>query len=371
MKRIATAVLSVVCAIIPTAGRDTLPHACTIPSQFAASLPNAAAARYATAERERTALSNQIASFESRCTGVPLNTPAYNTCVGFSAAVDANIEDYLRLLEDNQAALKAEVSAVRADVAGRIADLDRKIADTRAKLAADGARISGIEAAAKEWEDASEEARLETEKIGRGVFFDTIIDASLTRLSSNRAGQIAIDEREMAILQRTIGDLALPMGKKITKTELDILFEWERYFIVRGPTLVLRLNENRSNVELLKTLKAFNTVLDLVDTKNAWDGPAQREAVQRRYLTTLKTVIPDPGLKAILNQWDLNISLMYLFKTEYEAEQRVDQLSKLGGEALKGIASLGRLHKAQVDERTAVKRLAAQADVASASGCPF
>jgi hypothetical protein len=371
MRRAAFAVLSLICAVESALARDTLPHACTIPPQFAASLPPSAAARHATAESERTALSNQIASFESQCASVPEKTPAYDTCVAINGAVEANIAAYLRLLEDNQAALNAEVGDVRGGAAARVAALDRKIADTRAKLAADGRRISGIEAAAKEWEDASEAARLETQKIAIGVFADTAVDFGLKAVADRRQIEIALDEKQMANVQRAIGDIALPMGKKLSKADLDRLFELDRYFTVQGPRIGLRLIENRTDVSVLEALKVLSGVLDLVDLKNAWDGPEQREQIYRRYLTTLKTVIKSPQLKYLLNQWDLNLSLAYLFKTDVEAEERINQLSQLGTDALEGIASLSALHKAQVDERAAVKRLLAAPDVVNASGCPF
>jgi hypothetical protein len=371
VRRASIALISVACTIVPALGRDTLPHACTISPEFAASLPASAATRYDTAERERTALSNQIASFEGQCASVPENTPAYNTCVALNGAVDANIGTYLRLLEDNQVALRAEVAAVRADAVARIAALDRKIADTRAKLAVDGRRISGIEAAAKEWEDMSEEARLQVEKVGLGVYFDTIIDASLLRLSNNRAAQLALDQKELTIIQNMIGELALPMGKKMTAAEFDILLDWKKYYALRGGKLFLRIDANTNRLTLLQGLARFNKLLDIVDAHNALNGPDEREAILRSFIAVLKLGINDPGLKAIVNQWDLNFSLMYLFAAEYHAEQRVDQLSKLSEDELKGIASLSRLHKAQVDERAAVKRLAARAEVTNASGCPF
>ncbi|MBI1212151.1 MAG: hypothetical protein GC190_11860 [Alphaproteobacteria bacterium] len=366
------AALGILCVALPAAARPTLPHACAIPKRLEASLPRAAA-RYSQAEAERTALSNQIASFESQCGGQIIEgSPQHATCIGVDRAVNANTDAYLGLLRDNQAALKADLSLLRSEATMRVATLDTQIAATRAKLAAEGDRIRGIEAAAKEWEDVAESARLDMQSKAWVTLRDAFLDYSIKRIMARREAEIALDQKQIRNVNRAVSDLALPMGKKVlSKAELDKLLWWNSYFTAHGWKFGLRLSENKSSVVVLKALKEFNALVDRVDAVNAWDNDASRENMLKAYAATLKAALNSPHAKLIVNQWDVNFSLAYLFVAENEAMARVDQLHQISIDSLKGIESISARHKRLVDNRAALKQLQQSADANGADGCPL
>jgi hypothetical protein len=364
--------LALTCALTPAAARSTLPHPCSAPPSLSSAVSSETAALAKAAQQARASLSTTIANFEAQCASVEIDSAQYQSCVALNASVDADISAYLNQLDMHKAALAGDIEEARADAPNRIALLDEQIASTRAKLAADGERVRGIEAAAKEWEDASETARVEMQETAIGALRDTVVDFALGWVKVRREREITLDEVQIANVQRNILNLWVPAGVKLPPDKLEALLVLDHRWTVHGYKFAERLTTNRSNVFWLGVIQRFNTTLDIAELTGAWTGPNEkRKDKLKTYATTLKMLVKDPQLKLLINQLDLNSSLAYLFVAESEAMARIEQLNQLSGDSLKGIEALSALHRRQVDSRAALKRLLAQPAESDTSGCPL
>lgn len=213
-----------------------------------------------------------------------------------------------------------------------IAALSGKLESNRAAIRRWNAELPDFMRSLDEWVAMDSQARAQT----RAAAWDVAITGfmGLMQIIANRNVEVRRAEMHMLWTQFNSGALGSARFQQM-------------------------LRQQRAGAAAMRKWESYGDALQAVETaRGAINGlnDAQREEYARALMQFMALAIQDPRASILVSELDFTAAALYGNLTAWEARARVNQLLRLGDEKLRGMGSLAKIHRENVDAMNLQKR---------------